>query len=184
MTTHDEVYEGFIYKLEHKDERVVFIGSCSYKFIKNRHCVHKNQFKKWLKNDKDSKSKQSTFEYFDKYGFDSFDFEVIKSYSVFDSLELRAKEQLWINKYNLLGYKIINKRNAVDYNILFKPRKKFITYKQTKNKSLYNEICNKIKEKRKELKDLLTPIKDRMKTIQNEIKELIIQRRLIALNED
>jgi len=57
-------------------------------------------------------------EYFDKYGIDKFKIILIKEYEVYaenqkDTKQLRAYEQLWINKFKLKNC-CINKHNALD----------------------------------------------------------------------
>ena len=50
----------------------------------------------------------STHEYYDKYGIENFEIEIIKEYNVYDEKQLHSYEQLWINKNK---NKCVNKKN-------------------------------------------------------------------------
>ncbi len=86
--------KGIIYKITCNITNENYIGS-TFSELKIRWNHHKN-----------TTSKCCIGEYFDKYGIDKFKIILIKEYEVFvetqkDNKQLRAYEQIWINKFRL-----------------------------------------------------------------------------------
>ena len=86
---------GTVYKIEYKDEGIIYIGSTLEKFNK-RINKHLHKYKGYLQGK--TKTSLSIYHYFDEFGIDNFKFEKIKEYKCCDKNHLFAYEQLYINK--------------------------------------------------------------------------------------
>jgi hypothetical protein len=77
------------------------------KRLRDRWADHKSDFKKWQKG---VHCNLAIYPYFEKYQIENFKMILIKEYKVADTKQLRAYEQLWMNK-------IINcnKQNAISF---------------------------------------------------------------------
>ena len=128
---------GFIFKITCKSDPIfLYIGSTFtsiFQIWKSIIC----QYKKYML---DQKKNMACYPYFSKYGINSFDISLIKSYTVCretrrDFTHLRAYHQLWLNKY----------KHSINLKHPFNPLKK-LEYKATSkifresNKQYFKQI--------------------------------------------
>ena len=143
---------GVVYILINPEENLVYVGSCLEKNRACRYGIHRYHFARWKEGTFESGC-LSTFKYFDQYGFDSFVFQVMKTYEITDVHHLRAYEQLWMNKFKMdPQFKLINKKNALNIKMLHKPRG---TFRTTEKQREYHMYQRKLTRKRKLLKECL-----------------------------
>jgi len=106
---------GTVYKIEYKDEGILYIGSTLEKF-NTRVRLHKKNYKRYIEGK--TRASLSIYHYFDEFGIDNFKFEKIKEYNCCDKKHLFAYEQLYINKtdcVNILNPFRINKLTHKKY---------------------------------------------------------------------
>lgn len=87
---------GRVYKIIHLDSSLCYIGS-TCDTLPGRWRVHKNTYKAWT-SDKDKYSTVSLYPYLEQYGVERFKMLLIQEYQVADKNQLRAFEQLAINR--------------------------------------------------------------------------------------
>ena len=137
---------GKVYRITKNDDpNINYVGS-TFTTLRQRWNIHK-------KNDCSIKK------YFDEYGIDKFKIILIKEYEVFaenqkDTKQLRAYEQLWINKFRLKDC-CINKYDAIG--LLSKEKLK--EYKINNRE----EILEKAKEYRENNKDKIREYRENNK---------------------
>ena len=131
---------GKVYRITKNDDpNINYVGS-TFTTLRQRWNIHK-------KNDCSIKK------YFDEYGIDKFKIILIKEYEVFaenqkDTKQLRAYEQLWINKFRIKKC-CINKRDA--FRLLNKEKiKEYRENNKEKFKEYYEKYYENNKEKFKE----------------------------------
>jgi hypothetical protein len=108
--------EGTIYKIVYKyDTSIVYIGS-TFKTLDYRWRKHLSQYKSFKKGI--YKSNYAIYDYFDKYNQNDFMIFNLRTYKIHNvdkdtnREQLRAFEQLWINKERYNKTKCINKMSA------------------------------------------------------------------------
>ena len=87
---------GRVYKIIHLDSSLCYIGS-TCDTLPGRWRTHKNAYKTWL-SDKDKYNSVALFPHLEQYGVDRFKILLIKEYNVTEKSQLRAYEQLAINR--------------------------------------------------------------------------------------
>lgn len=97
---------GYIYKIECNEVKNndVYIGSTFDCY--NRWSNHKMQYEYYLKGQQ--RRNASSIILFDKYSIEKCEFSIIKEYQVVDRLHLEVFETLWIKKYRILNYNVVN----------------------------------------------------------------------------
>ena len=129
---------GKVYRITKNDDPTInYVGS-TFTTLRQRWSNHK------------ASNFCSISEYFNKYGIDKFKIILIKEYEVYvenqkDNKQLKAYEQLWINKFRLKKC-CINKRDAF---VIINQKKYYEIYKKEilEKQKIYYEIN---KEKKKE----------------------------------
>jgi len=133
---------GRVYKIvcDVTDFGECYVGS-TFDSLINRFCGHKDNYTKW-KNE--GSGYTSSYELFEKYGFDSCEIVLIKEYEVLDRRHLEVYESLWIHKL-----KSINKIDPVGG--MLKKYRETQWFKENKEEmKLYGkEYYEKNKENRK-----------------------------------
>ena len=127
-----------------------YVGS-TFNQVRHRWQQHKQDFKRDSRN-------CSIYEYFEKYGIENFNIQLIKKYQVYsehrkDNKHLRVYEQLWINKL-----KCVNQQNALTFDFMERIQKKQYLkqyYEQNKNKIkiYYEKNKHKIKQQSKQYRE-------------------------------
>ena len=120
---------GIIYKITHNQSNITYVGS-TFNTLAKRWYNHKIKFKY-------NKNRCCISKYFKQYGIENFTCILVKKYNVFDRIQLRAYEQLWINKL-----KSINKQCAL--NLLKKEKKRLADKKYYNNNKQKIKLINKI----------------------------------------
>lgn len=85
---------GRVYKVIALEGNEVYVGS-TFNTVRDRFKCHKQSYKKYLNG---KYHNVSIFDLFDKYGVDGCKMVLIKEYEVVDDKQLKAYEQLFINK--------------------------------------------------------------------------------------
>jgi len=137
---------GRIYRIIKIDDPFInYIGS-TFSELKIRWNHHKN-----------TTSNCCIKKYFDKYGIDKFKIILIKEYEVYaetqkDNKQLRAYEQIWINKFRAKKC-CINRQDAINYlknekNYILRLdyQKKWYEDNKERNKEYYENNKDKVKE--------------------------------------
>lgn len=152
--------DGIIYKIVFKyDTSIVYIGS-TFKTLDYRWRKHLAQYKSFKKGI--YKSHYAIYDYFDKYNQNDFMIYILRTYKIHNidtdtnREQLRALEQLWINKERYNKTKCINKvpaynpirKQLADRKVCCNSCKLLIRYDSYKQhlKSFY---CKKIYDRRK-----------------------------------
>jgi predicted GIY-YIG superfamily endonuclease len=146
---------GTIYKIEYKDEGIIYIGSTLQKFNRRIQTHHKD-YKRYLNGSRSNSI--SIYHYFQEFGIDNFKFEKIKEYNCCDKKHLLAYEQLYINKTDCVN--IMN-----PFRIPYLSKKKAGHEYTTKNKQKLIEKRIKNKSNKKKYDEIN---KDRIKKVQKE----------------
>jgi hypothetical protein len=89
---------GFIYKIIVRTGNEIYVGS-TLQQVRKRWQDHRNGYIEYVKSKGENKC-VSSFVLFEKYGIENCKIILIKNYAVADIFQLRAYEQLWINKLN------------------------------------------------------------------------------------
>tara|TARA_B110001450_G_scaffold125779_1_gene118443 strand:+ start:162 stop:803 length:642 start_codon:yes stop_codon:yes gene_type:complete len=106
---------GYVYIIQSSvDISFSYIGS-TFKSLNSRFKQHRRHYKRWL-NNPSKYPKISIYEYFTRYGIETFDIKLIKSYDVYrahntDSKHLHVYELLWI----------CNTKNSINQKMPFSP---------------------------------------------------------------
>lgn len=105
---------GKIYRIIHLDSDVCYVGSTS-KSVEFRWSNHITSYDRWL----NGGVCVGIYPLFQLYGIERFKVIVEKEYDVCDRNQLRAYEQLWINRFKKTA---VNKNAAFNLNILIRNR--------------------------------------------------------------
>ena len=87
---------GRIYKVQHLDSNLCYIGS-TCNAVRDRWRSHKKDFGQWIKDNQKVRT-ISLYPYLEQYGIDRFKMLLIKEYEIVDKNQLRVYEQLAINR--------------------------------------------------------------------------------------
>lgn len=96
---------GRVYKVIHLDTELLYVGSTT-DTIRSRWSSHKSNYKRWLEDE--SRPATSLFPYLKEFGVERFKMILVKEYEVSDKNQLRAYEQLAMNRH-----KCVNTRGAM-----------------------------------------------------------------------
>ena len=92
---------GKIYKIESKDGSLTYYGSTTEKYLRNRLCKHKDNFKRW----KDGiNNRVTSFDIFDYC--EEADIFLVEDFPCDSKDELRARERYYITQYNCVNKQI------------------------------------------------------------------------------
>ena len=151
---------GYVYSIQSSiDTSFSYIGS-TFQSLDTRFKKHLESYKQW-RNDPSKRSKLSIYDYFTRYGIETFDIKLIKSYDVYrahnkDFKHLYVYELLWIR----------NTKNSINLIMPFNPlsRSKIYyrsRYQRNKEKKLaYQNMYNETnKEKHKQQRNIRNQIK-------------------------
>jgi hypothetical protein len=88
--------EGFVYEIVYNENNDIrYIGSSCRKNPKDRLYSHRSDYKRWLNG---KRGRVSIYPFFKEYGFENFQFNVLKKYKISDKKHILAYEQLYINR--------------------------------------------------------------------------------------
>jgi hypothetical protein len=119
--------KGIVYKIQHNDSDLCYIGS-SLQTLEKRWKYHRDDYQKYCK---DSDLQISIHPYMKQYGIENFKIVLIKIYDVVDHIHLRAYEQLQIENHKPL---CINTCSA--FSIKFLSRKTTLLKYCNKNREI------------------------------------------------
>ena len=140
---------GYIYSIQSSlDSSFSYIGS-TFKSLNSRFKQHLESYKYWL-NDPVKYSKFSIYDYFTRYGIETFDIKLIKSYEVYrahnkDSKHLRVYELLWIRKTEnsinlIMPFNPLYRSKIYCRSMYEKNREKNLAYKKIYNETHKEQI--------------------------------------------
>lgn len=134
---------GKIYRIVHLDSDICYVGSTS-KSIESRWVGHQAAYDRWLK----GCICITIYPYFQLYGIERFKIIIEKEYNVCDRNQLRAYEQLWINRFKKTA---VNRNSAFGLNILMQKQ-----YQEQYRKANKDKIAKQSKQFREANKDKIS----------------------------
>ena len=115
---------GYVYSIQSSlDSSFSYIGS-TFQSLDTRFKQHRRDYKRWL-NNPSKYPKNSIYEYFTRYGIETFDIKLIKSYDVY-RLNNKDFKHLWV--YELLW--IRNTKSSINQILPFNPLNRSKIYRR------------------------------------------------------
>jgi len=160
--------EGKVYKIvPNTDDDICYIGSTCKKYLCQRMAEHKQDYKKWKNG---THNKVTSYNLFEKYGFENCRIELLEIYPCNSRDELTKKEAGYIRALNCVN-KVLPDRTGQEI--------------QEKHKIYYCENRDTILEQRKKYQqENRDTISEQQKKYQQENRDTILEQRKIHYYEN